>query len=315
MDKLLARLSEQQAVLNQQNETLKSSEERDFPGGNAENNSSSNSLPVTPATDGFTSTAATTRPASAALDTSVNQDTDEILRLKLELAQAQNHISKLDQELAVNRNIKTEMEPLGNIMARGSAPALHASPWPPPEDSHSDISDSMSADAFGRPRGAWSNSRGPLPNPALQMQTAEPAPGHWLGGRGFNQVGMDTASIYAVPGDRGPTDSDAFVRHPGRRNNRLDNRAAPQYGGGYGGYQGYNGLQNQPDGMYTGPKPNINLPSPSPQNMPPMAMNMYPQYQQPMATALSPHASEFTSKATWKNEVRTKTHELAIRTF
>ena len=144
MDKLLAKLSEQQATLKQQ--SAQSKTEDGMSSSFAEHESSSNSLPMTPATDAFQTTAPTTRPASATID-EARLDVNEVLRLKLQLAQAQNQISKLDQELAHSRTSEPDSTTSGSAAGRRSAPASRDSPWPITEDSHSDTSD-MSSSAF-----------------------------------------------------------------------------------------------------------------------------------------------------------------------
>ncbi|KAK2939132.1 hypothetical protein FoTM2_002350 [Fusarium oxysporum f. sp. vasinfectum] len=114
VDKFLAKLSEQQSALNQQNDANKLRDETNQYARAFDHASSSNSLPVTPATDAFPSTAPTTRPASATLD-EARSESEEVMRLKLQLAQAQNEISKLDQELAETRVVKTtaDVPPFG----------------------------------------------------------------------------------------------------------------------------------------------------------------------------------------------------------
>src|SRR6478609_5193164 len=92
MDKLLAKLTEQQSAV----DTLKANEEAIQYARSFDHASSSNSLPVAPATDAFPSTAPTARPASAALD-DARGESEEVVRLKAQLAQAENKISKLGQ--------------------------------------------------------------------------------------------------------------------------------------------------------------------------------------------------------------------------
>lgn len=306
MDKLLARLSEQQAVLNQQNEALKAREDDIMHHRVSDHASSSNSLPVTPATDAFPTTAPTTRPASATLD-DTRPDQDEVLRLKLQLARAQTQISKLDTELAQTRTIKPEPERQAFGLQRGSGLALRDNTWAAQEDAQSDTSDAMSAGAFNRARGIWGGTKAPYTNTTVQPPMAEPSAASWAG-RHCNQGYMDHSSVYpsadSYRGDRLTPDSDMLVRPPlGRRGNRFDSRLnTPQpFNNGFGGYPAPVGqYEPMPGPMPPGP---VNHP---PQGLGPVGMGMYSQYQQvPMGTPLSPHASEFTSKAPWKNEVST----------
>lgn len=306
MDKLLAKLSEQQAVLTQQNEALKSSDEEALYPRALDHASSSNSLPITPATDAFPSTAPTTRPASATLDEG-RVDHDEVLRLKLQLAHAQNEISKLDRELAHTRSTKDESE-APNFGFRGPAQLSRESTWGPLDDARSDTSDNMSSTTFNRTRGIWGNPKASSFGNTLQAPVVEPTPGSWLGGRGFNQpYGESNAVPYPVfdyRGDRLTPDPDMIRPAHNRRGNRYEGRYnSPQpMNNGYNG--GYNNHGAQPEFMGAQmPVGNSNVS----QGMTPMGMGAFSPYQpQPAGTPLSPHASEFTSKAAWKTEVSIK---------
>lgn len=296
MDKLLAKLSEQQAALSQQSEAFKSNEDDSYSSKAHEQGSSSNSLPVTPATDGFPTTAPTTRPASANVDD--RTEGEEVLRLKLQLAQAQNHISKLDQELAYTRKPEPENICIG---PRG---------WQVPEDEQSDTSDSLSSNNFNRTRGIWGNPKTTFTNAPIQAPIAEPTPASWLGARGGPAFMDSSTSFPSVDGTRSERltpDSDLLMRpQGGRRGNRLDSRMSSpqQFPGPYGGY---NPPNSQYDSMLGGPVPRPPLPNGpmgAPQGLGPMGMGMYPPHgQQPVGTQLSPYASEFTSKTSWGNEV------------
>lgn len=309
MDKLLAKLSEQQAVLTQQNEALKSEDENyslRAPG----HASSSNSLPVTPATDAFPSTAPTTRPASATLEV----DAEEVLRLKMQLAHAQSQISRLDQELAETRTIKTEQDPIGTCPSRGSIPTPREGIWATPDDTQSEASDAMSTNTFNRSRGIWGNPKASsYGNTVIPAPGVEPSPANWFGGRGINQNCGESNGPYPTGdgyrSERLSPESDIYMRQGGgRRVNRYDSRvnSPHQFSGAYGGY---NGPPGQYDAMMGGNVPGGPM-SPGPMNhaqgMGPMGMGMYPQHQQqPAGTSLSPYASEFTSSTGWKGEVST----------
>ncbi|UNI20034.1 hypothetical protein JDV02_006164 [Purpureocillium takamizusanense] len=304
MDKLLAKLTEQQAVLNQQNEALRSAEDDKITRVHArtvEHASSSNSLPITPASDVFPAATPSTRPASAAIEDS-RPDTDEVLRLKLQLAQAQNRISKLDQELAKTKSFKAETDPQSFTVPRGMPLVSREPTWAPADDSQSDTSDAMSATALNRNRGIWGPSKGGFPNSnTFQPPASEPSAANWFGGRGYGQPFGESNESYPVMdsfrADRAAPDPVQMMRAPaGRRGGRYDHRlSAPnQYTGGFGAMPG---PVNQIDPMAT------QMPMNAPPGLGPMGMGMYSPYQQqPIGTPLSPHASEFTSKAVWKNE-------------
>jgi hypothetical protein len=338
MDRLLAKLSEQQAVLSKQNEALQKTRDDNVYALALDHGSSSNSLPITPATDTFPSTAPTTRPASATLNETRSKD-DELLRLKLELAQAQNNISRLSQELNQTRVVKQEPDAssvntsclpgstgrdnagwtaLDDAQARTAkqepdsavlvAPRISITTgrdnagWSTLEDAHSDTSDAMSATGFNRARAVWGSTRN-FASPGLP----EPAPtGHWPGPRGFNQGYMDPNGPYNMAdgyrNERLTPDPEMLVRPSGgRRGNRFDGRygSPHQFGGGYGGYSPAPS-QFEPMQPMTGPM------GPPPMSHGPAGFGMYSQYQHgPMGTPLSPHATEFTSGMNWRGEVCT----------
>ncbi|PHH65188.1 hypothetical protein CDD81_3319 [Ophiocordyceps australis] len=303
MDSMLARLTEQQLVMHHQNEALKASEEENnMYSRSGDHGSSSNSLPITPATDAFSNTAPTTRPASASLDDS-RSEAEEVLRLKLQLAHAQNKISKLDQELK-SRSTKSQPDVAALGMPRVLPAVSREATWVAADDAQSDTSEALSATTFNRPRGIWGNAKSSFTN-GVQAPMNEPSSAPWIGGRSFGPGYVDPSGPYPVMdayrGERLAPDADLLVRPPGgRRGNRFDHRlSAPHhFGNGFGGIGG--APVNHYDSM-TGPIPSgaMNVPP----GLAPMGMSMYPQYQQqPIGTPLSPHASEFTSKAAWKAE-------------
>ncbi|RFU81746.1 meiotic coiled-coil 2 [Trichoderma arundinaceum] len=315
LEKIFTRLPEQQIAHSQQNQAPKTGEDEGSFLKVLDQTSSSTSLPITPVTESFSTTAPTTRPASVTLDDS-RPDAEEVFRLKLQLAQARNHISKLDQELAQSRSVKesdititrTEATPRENIWGRGT-----------PEDAQSDTSDSLSAAALNRGRGIWGPTKGSFANnTSLQPPASEPSPGHWFGGRGFNQTCVDPNSPYMLVdnhrAERQAADHDLIMRpQSARRGPRFDNRinTSHQFGGPF---VNLNNQAHQFDSM-GGPVP-VPVPVPGAHvnvgpAMAPMGINMYPPFhQQAMGTPLSPHASEFTSKAVWKNEVPSNSMEI-----
>lgn len=303
--------------------------------------SSCSSLPVTPATGTFDTfgggTAPTTRPASAAPNDCATSD--EVLRLKLELAKAQNHISRVEQELVHTRrehqdsgrvtpNISSDSDfvagaPLGDhIGTKSSAnPTLpgiskshfpQANHWqgPIPDDCGSDISDALSATGFNnRSRGIWNNGNKPgyqnsFPPPPLSMQDSGQAT-NWSQPRNqsFMEQGVPAypgPSMDSYRGDRYSQEPDLMRSGSSRRGNRYENRYGGQsYGSSYGGLNLGNMGQNQYE-------PAAHYGGGGPSNMPAGGMGMFPQYgQQAVGTPLSPHATEFTSAAvpSWKPDV------------
>ncbi|KAL6698904.1 armadillo-type protein [Trichoderma pleuroticola] len=306
MEKPFTRMPEQVSI-NQQNQTVKSVEDEGAFLRVCDQTPSSTSLPITPVTEGFSAAAPTTRPASITLD-EPRPDAEEVFRLKLQLAQARNHISKLDQELAQSRSAKesdaavsrSEAAPRENIWSRGT-----------PDDTQSDTSDSASATALNRARGIWGSTKASFANNnnnSLHPPAPEPSPAHWFGGRGFNQSCMDPNSPYILVDshlpERQAPDHDIMRPPSNRRSARFDNRMNPSHQFG-ASYVNLNGPAHQFDTV-GGPVP-VPVPGAHVSVGPAMAsmgINMYPPFhQQAIGTPLSPHASEFTSKAGWKNEV------------
>ncbi|KAJ4423416.1 hypothetical protein N0V82_001889 [Gnomoniopsis sp. IMI 355080] len=300
--------------------------------------SSCSSLPVTPATDTFDTfgggTAPTTRPASAAAND--RAASDELLRLKLELAKAQNHISRVEQELVHTRrehqdsgrvtpNMSSDSDfiagaprsdhigtkPSGNPTLPGfPKPQFpQANNWqgPIPDDCRSDISDALSTTGFNnRSRGIWNSGnkaayQNSFPPPPLPMQDVGQAT-NWSQPRnqGFVEQGIlpyPGPSMDGYRGDRYSQEPDLMRSGSSRRGNRYENRYGGQsYGSNYGGFNMGNMGQTQYE-------PAANYGGGAPSSMSAGGMGMFPQYgQQPVGTALSPHATEFTSAAvsSWK---------------
>ncbi|AEO71544.1 uncharacterized protein THITE_2124057 [Thermothielavioides terrestris NRRL 8126] len=329
MDKLYAKLSEQHSIMEQQKEAQKSSGNEDPYMRGLESQSSSNSLPITPAAEGFSaSTVPTTRSASATPNEG-QTTSEELLRLKLELAEAQSKISRLDQELAQTRMAKQDsgratpafiadadyasvMPPVASPAASRAhagglvfnaagkvTPFIREQNWIAQDDTRSDINDSLAPGGFNRTRAIWNTNKpsfgAGFPQGQLMADGAQSTP--WANSRAltheptFPPSGMD---MYRQ--DRMAADQDG-MRPIGRRGNRYDHRYASSgnFGGGFGGY-------NMPAGPY---ESGSAYPS-GPQGVMTggMGIGMYSSYQQqPVGTPLSPHATEFTSSgAPWKAE-------------
>lgn len=326
MDKILAKLCESHDHAHAQHDSPE--------GGVSAHPSSCSSLPITPATENFVGPAPTTRPASAAPND--RGATEELLRLKLELAKAQNHISRVEQELAQTRREQQDsgratpvlssdsdfapnasfVEPIGS-KPPACLPVLGISKaqtqrdnWQGPvsDDCRSDTSDAFSASGFNRSRGIWNHGvksgyRDPYMAPP-SIQTQDPGnTTNWAPPRNQGFIDQNLQS-YAVPidsyrGDRYNNEPELMRSGSGRRVNRYDARfGAQSYGNNYGGYSMGNMGQNQydPVGSYS---------SGGPTSTPGGGPGVYPQYApQAIGTPLSPHATEFTSAgSSWKPDV------------
>jgi hypothetical protein len=197
MENLLAKLSEQQALLEHQKnqhtflgqqkntlasiENIRSEPEREV--------SLSGSVPLTPATASFNDTP-NTSDSDAEKTTTLNPA--EILRLKKELDAAKDQIARQEQELSKTRNIKHTMEQakgpfatmnttsksdaidrtISNVQAAYNASKSSAGPrqdvYGAHDDSRSDISEALSAGHFNRNQNAWSANTGPGYNAPLE---------------------------------------------------------------------------------------------------------------------------------------------------
>ncbi|KAK4164981.1 armadillo-type protein, partial [Cladorrhinum sp. PSN259] len=325
IDKLYAKFSEQHLPI----QNLKSAiDDEEFYPPHLDHQSSSSSLPITPATETFVaSTGATTRSASATPnDAQINAE--EYARLKAELAQAQTKISRLEAQtraysgpdsgrvtpaLALDIEFPQAMSgTVSPIAPRGSvapifgtsqarAPFLREQSWMTQDDARSDVVDSIPTHAIGRTMGIWNTNKpvftNPFPQGSMTTDQVQWAPA-------ASRVAYEQpSSPFVAPimdtyrQERGPGDD--MMRQMSRRGNRYDNRysnSAAHLRSGFGGYP------NMPSTAYD----NTHSYSTAPQGA--MAgglnMGMYPSYQQQaVGTALSPHATEFTSAgAPWKNE-------------
>ncbi|KAF2966138.1 hypothetical protein GQX73_g7411 [Xylaria multiplex] len=293
----------------------------------------SSSVPITPATQVFGNRAPDARPASATLNESTTCD-EEVMRLKFELAKAQNKITRLDQELASTRHghlgldqptnissVDTEL-PGGNqsTACLSRTTSLHPAnsntqymskegghPWPGYDDSRSDTSNALSATGFNRSRNIWGGMKqipsaigpGPAPSHPEMLQNAP-----WAG-RAASHSYVESSTSYDpnitsnFRTERLTPDFDLTTKPlVSRRGSRYDARLGGQvFGGqGFGGTgQGYNNQPGYGGYNYTqGQYDTGAVTSGGSQNS--MGTGVYSSYQTaPVGTSLSPLASEFTS--------------------
>jgi len=282
MDKLLAKLSEQQEALSKQRELLKSSDDDTAYIRTAQYVSGANSLvPIASAMDSFnTSTVPTTNTPSLAGDDTPQPSAAEVLRLKLELEAAKGRIARMDQELAQSRITKHTLDqaigtpsevdfPMGQQNLKSAIrPQLQRDPsWAGQDDSRSDTSDALSASGFNRTRAIWGNGAKPSfaggQAPTANFQPSEALTSSQWMNRGFGQPFIDAPMQYTGPpintlrGDRLMPDPDLLMAPPANRRNNLGshftNRAAGSfsYAGSNGSYDGYTPTST-PYGSVTG---------------------------------------------------------------
>lgn len=222
MDKLLAKLSEQQAVINKQHEALKSSEDTSYARTADYIATASSSVPITPAPESFNnSTAPTTSPPSVAGDDNSAQSIDEVAQLKAELEAARGKIARMDQELAQTRITKHTLDQAIGNSSEADYPIVHHqvddrlnhmpptfrpqvqrdNSWAGQDDSRSDTSDALSASGFNRARAIWSNAGKPMfpPGPQGSFQPSEALnAAQWMN-RGFGQPFIDAPIMPPMP--------------------------------------------------------------------------------------------------------------------
>ncbi|RAL62822.1 hypothetical protein DID88_004664 [Monilinia fructigena] len=316
VDKLLAKLSEQQAVLNRQHEALRNSD--DYGPGNSriiDYNSAPTSVPITPATETFDSgtatTAPTTRPQSRGEGDS-QPSAEEVLRLKIELEAAKGQnctVSEADFPLG-NGSDNTAGIPPNHFRPQ----VARESSWTTQEDAHSDHSDALSASGYNRTRAIWGNNNNNKPNfsnaPMPSFQPSDPqTTGQWMGRGGCNQPFVEPNMSFGGPppnpfrGER--YEPDMTMQGGGvRRTNgsRFNNRnlGSIPYSSSSSSFDGFT-----PSSSSYGSMGGIPTPLGSQMNMGMNMGGMYSGYQpQPIGTPLSPHAPEFTSASgTWKTEL------------
>ncbi|KEZ43809.1 hypothetical protein SAPIO_CDS3961 [Scedosporium apiospermum] len=326
MELLLSKLDEQRETLHQQKLTVIKNKDHDKifvrPG---DHRSSSTSVPVTPALEDFPSSEPATRPASASLSQGPSGN-DEVLRLRMQLAQAEAKISQLERQPSMPRMSQAVSDypaglpqafgpPFGPIVAAAMPAPGHNGGWSQDEYKPSPNEHLATIQINRAPSvSMWA---GNLKTPAVGI--AGPSGGSSDASSGSawfpHKPGFAPSFVEANNGAYGPMEnfrvSERVTPDPdfalrvdvGGRGGRFDNRyispaplSAPPYGGGFN--------LNQNIGQYeltSGPAngPGNNGPGPGT-----IGMGVYPSYHQQVANALSPHATEFTSSGgSWKSEI------------
>ena len=317
MDTLLAKLSEQQALLEKQKNAVSAQDDKDS--SHEKGDSSSSSVLLTPASESFT---VEHDSDSKEDEDTVRLDAAEMARLKKELDAAKNQIARqkhqLDQTLVIKQNVDKSISPTyaadnqNSATPSGRSKGVRQDKWRVNEDAQSDISDAMSV-------GNYSNTNVWSPSSRAHLSSALPSAAYQQSGSTWGQPGarpwnhrvmgaalpgsmlpqqqhMQQQRTYSGPaspvsgGDaRGMNDYNQFQGGPGlRRTNIQGNRATsfyPQprnngwemYAGGVAGVEGIN-IAMASNAAY-------------------QSVGMYPAslpYQpRPIGTPLSPTAAEF----------------------
>ncbi|KFY26065.1 hypothetical protein V491_01478 [Pseudogymnoascus sp. VKM F-3775] len=334
MDRLLAKLSEQQATINKQHEVLQTGDDlhRAHVSSAVEYaaTSAGSSLSITPVTNSAEGTASGN--STDTIDSVEEKGTphpskDEVLRLKIELEKAKGKIARMDQELTQTRITKHTIEqaicsnseadfPMDQLNATGRSLYLPDGTWAAQDDNHSDHSDALSASGFNRAGGIWGNSsRAPLTNYHGGMHGLQPAsrfPGNpWAGaGRGFNLPYSDPSGGFSQthPGlrsDRLASDNDGSIglagdcRNANRSRFMNRNPGAFPYAGSNSSYDGITPTTSYSSVAGLGGAATGTMGTSIGLNAG-AALTYQPQ---PIGTPLSPFAPEFNSlNGQWKND-------------
>lgn len=338
MDTLLAKLSEQQAAIREQNDGLKRAEEAAAFARAMEQQQGCSSLSITPGIDGLHGSSALTMHSSSA---NQPENADEVLRLKLQLAHAHNKINILDSELAHTRTTKPDGSQILSVVntdpdfppVPGSdqivPPGMIGFPAPNParplfnreniwaqtEEPRLDTLDNPSG-SIGRSLGMWLDD---IKQPGFQQAfPARPnsipiGTGHhssqtssiWPPSRPANQGFFDTN-----PPGFGDTQVALDDGRGGRMTPDTDMLLRPQRPGNRAdsripNNQNFNGYSNYDAGQIQFDANAGFLAGGGGPNMNANGLGMFPQFQQPpIGTPLSPHATEFNADtAPWKSEV------------
>lgn len=213
MDSLLAKLSEQQAILEKQKNTL--TPKQNDKGQHEKEDSSPGSVLLTPVSDSMSKTQSGDEQHKGA---NSQLDTIEMMRLKKELDAAKNQIARQKKELDQNRVTKhtfdqgtglssgAEFQPkyeTSNVHHAAFNPATRTTTirqdnWSHNEDARSEFSDAVSAGAFTTAQNIWSSSARPAFNSAASVhsnQQFQPPSTTWgqPGARPWNHRGIGPA--------------------------------------------------------------------------------------------------------------------------
>lgn len=190
VDGLLAKLSEQQAILTKQKSTLTPKQnDRDQP---KKEDSSPGSVLLTPVSDSQSKTLSGDEQPKSAM--SPPPDSLEMVRLKKELDAAKNQIARQNKELNQARINKhtfdqvpghssgAEFQPkyeTSNVHHASFNPATRAATirqdnWSHNEDARSELSDAVSAGAYAGTQNIWSSPSRPAFNAAASIHSSQP---------------------------------------------------------------------------------------------------------------------------------------------
>lgn len=340
MDKLLAKLGEQQTLLNKQHNTLekRASDEEVCEVAHLrtmEYVATTGADSTTHAHEDFElATSVTTGLVIPSAGAETTPSAEEVLRLKQELQETKAKIARMDQELTQSRITKHTVEQVIGVASEAdfalSQPAdmtghrvgnaqqtINASLRPTfgrdnswvQDDSRSEASEAMSAGDFNRNRAIWTNPgrdqyggfQGGMDN--FQDSNASFNTGPWLGRGGYGQQFGDATFPSSMGNYRDSRFMNGLQPDIGMTpaGDRRGNGRNNRFGNRNVGSFPYDGSNSSYDGL---------TPIPGYGSVGSMSGGIHGSqlgigYQpQPIGTPLSPFAPEFTSSGgSWKNEV------------
>ncbi|KAI6249141.1 Meiotic coiled-coil protein 2 [Erysiphe necator] len=337
MEKLLAKLSQQQAAINQQHEALRSSDDSITYSRTADYASASSSTPITPELTEPYNGATANSSSSEVGKVRYTPNIGELTRLKFELEAAKGKIARMDQELAQTRITKHTLDQaIGsaseadlsfiNIHGKdfhnfhpshnGPPHSQHENSWGIKDDNRSDTSESLSASGFNHSRSIWGSMQKSTFNGSqtgaqpFQQQPSSTLDHTQYLGRNYIQPYLETSIAYSstpINGFRG----DRMLPETELIMNQTMNRRAPISGrfsnrsNGLTQYSSSNcsfdGFANSSAGGISGGSIALGTGlNPNMNSNLNLCSNYHPL---PIGTPLSPHAPEFTSSSNWKGDV------------
>ncbi|EFW98751.1 pumilio-family RNA-binding repeat protein [Grosmannia clavigera kw1407] len=341
MDTLLAKLSEQEAAIREQNDSMKKkAEEEAVYSRMSETQSVCISGPIPGTADGFNGPSDMMSGSTSIITDGDPATSEELLRLKLELAQAQVKITRLDHELAHSRFAKSDNSNMisltmpepdyptlprfdqpvsrstGAIAAMSATKPLYSRDniWLLPEDGRSDTVEPSTAGTIGRSRGVWRNDPKPAvfqhpfatAPPSIPMSDSLPTQpaSIWPPVRPSNPSFMESSS--QIFGDSSTAIDDGPSGRLTPDSDVLLRPPSRRRGSRLDTHmvsnQGFGGYGTFNMGQMQYDSSNEFSSGGSSQIL---NAGMFPQYQQqPIGTPLSPHATEFSAGTgpPWKNE-------------
>jgi hypothetical protein len=330
MDNLIAKLSEQQAILEQQKSALVTNAESNSNGLFRDESNTDSTIP-TPTSGSSNATPST---ETGDEDKTPKLSAPDMLKLQKELDAARDKIARQEQELSQTRANKHMLDQAKGIAVQGhiNTSGRPLGSYGNQDDARSDISDVVSTCGFNRGQNVWSNmsSTGFIPPLGGQVNVWD---------QGINRAFLNRPMLPPLPplmvpqqqqmqhrpfsGPTSPSSGNSgrfmndFSQFQGGQGLRRSNTQNSRSGSSYGG-QNFTQGRNHGWDSYNSSSDGSPLMGISSNGFPQMGMFQAPMAYQPrpIGTPLSPTAAEFTSgpssSGPWNSTVR---HKLGYRLY